>query len=490
MVAGLPSSILAVALGGFGQGFTVEAWVDCAVSSEGGVWCWGYNSDGNLGDGTNKISFTPIAVSQLSSGVKSLSVSHGADGSTACAVKSDGSVWCWGYNGYGTGVLGAGWSRGVPSQIQGFTGQPVSVSVGDGSACVLTTGGGVECWGSNGQGQLGIGSKADSALPEPVSGISSGATAVSVGSGYACAIVNGGVQCWGANGFTASTLPQAVPGLASGATALSVGGPSLASCAVVNGGVRCWGDNAYGELGDGTTTSSPTPVTVAHLPGPIDTVSVGFNFACALATSGNVWCWDGPKGYPAVPHRIAAPAPISDAGADADAGSGCDPEPPADTPGLCLTGTRDGVVRGMPVAPRVTSAGGSFTNLSAYFPATAGGNVYEVSGQIDSDGGPFLDYEGPAFPATLQLKLTTGVPASCSLSEDNPHASDYCPGPFTTTTSNAQLGELDCMLTPSTLDCEVLVTHWDANGGNFPVATSASVGWLHLPTAPVGGADP
>jgi alpha-tubulin suppressor-like RCC1 family protein len=124
------------------------------------------------------------------------------------------------------------------------------------SACALLSGGTVECWGyniGNGTSTLCNGTNVCSSTPTAVSGLS-GATAISVGGQSACALLSGGtVECWG-------NTPVAVSGL-SGATAISVGGQS--ACALLSGGtIECWGSNDEGQLGNGTTTNSSTPVAV------------------------------------------------------------------------------------------------------------------------------------------------------------------------------------------------------------------------------------
>jgi alpha-tubulin suppressor-like RCC1 family protein len=105
----------------------------------------------------------------------------------------------------------------------------------------------------------------------PVSNLTNGVTAVSVGYAFACAITaGGGVECWGWNAFgqlgnnstTNSSVPVQVSGLTSGVTAVSAG--NVSACALTTGGsVECWGDNRYGELGNNSTTSSSVPVEVS-----------------------------------------------------------------------------------------------------------------------------------------------------------------------------------------------------------------------------------
>jgi len=167
--------------------------------------------------------------------------------------------------------------------------------------CVLTTAGDVKCWGMNGYGQLGDGSTTDSAYPVAVSGLNSDVSAIATGSGYTCALMTtGGVKCWGTNhggqlgnGSTTpypNVNPVTVLGLSSGVRAIALGFNH--SCALMTtGGVKCWGGNRKGQLGDGSTKSSPQPVDVFGLSSGVRAIALGFNYSCALMTTGGIKCW-------------------------------------------------------------------------------------------------------------------------------------------------------------------------------------------------------
>ncbi len=179
------------------------------------------------------------------------------------------------------------WSTPVP--VSGVSGA-AAVSVGNGSACALLSGGTVQCWGLNDFGQLGNGTVTQQSLtPVPVTGLS-GVTAISVGAESACALLTDGtVECWGHNVLgllgdgktTNSSIPVPVTGL-SGVSAISVGAEH--ACAVLaDGTAECWGNNTFGQLGDGTTTSSSVPVPVSRLRN-FTAISVGGSFTCALTS--------------------------------------------------------------------------------------------------------------------------------------------------------------------------------------------------------------
>jgi hypothetical protein len=488
------SGATAVSSGGYGMVSKLPAQVDCAITTGGGVSCWGLNSHGELGNGSRDLSEVPVAVPGLS-GVTSLSVAHGFQGGTVCAVAGGGHVWCWGYVGMGGMLLQTGTAAlfvTTPVPITGFTGTPSAVSVGVDAACVVTTAGGVECWGDNSFGQLGDGTTAPSEIPVQVTGLTSGATAVSAGYGYACAIVNGGVACWGDDGFTSSRAPAPVPGLASGVSGLSVGGAGQAACAVVNGGVQCWGK-------DGADGGSANPGAISGLPAGIQAVSAGYGpFACALGMTGDVWCWGGAGGGPAVPQQL--PAPLAGGGpTDAGSDSGCDPEPSFDQTGVCVSGTQSGVITSTTgLSGRIGVPGPALTTVTATFPGMSG-DFYVLNVLLDDWGGSITSGQTMAYPlldfietgGQISLALTSDVPDGCVPGEYIPHSPfQPCPGPYPNATANAQIGNLDCTLHGQTrLACSFLVTRWDMSGGSSSVL-GESRGWIHLDVTNPSANDP
>jgi alpha-tubulin suppressor-like RCC1 family protein len=268
----------------------------CAVLSSGTIDCWGANTTGQLGDGTNQDRSTPVPVTGITNAVQVSAGNH------TCAVLTSGAVECWGPNFEGQLGNGTNQNSSTPVQVAGIT-SAVAVSVGDFFSCAVISDGTVECWGDNASGQLGDGLKdhghqlvdIDDFSPTPVaaSGITR-AIAVSTGSSYACALLSDGtVQCWGSGGAiklsdAPAPTPVAVEGIAD-ADGLSAG--AFHACALLSDGtVQCWGYNSSGQFGNGTEQSSSTPVSVVGITNATD-VGAGLNHTCAVLSSGSIECW-------------------------------------------------------------------------------------------------------------------------------------------------------------------------------------------------------
>jgi alpha-tubulin suppressor-like RCC1 family protein len=300
----------------------------CAVLTSGGVDCWGNGTTGGLGNGGSGIAVFPTAVVGVGgigtlSGVATLS----SDGNGYCALLTSKGVDCWGYD--RNGQLGNGtntYRSLVPTEVvgEGGTGTLTGVATlrsgdGLGSFCAVLTSGGVDCWGDNFSGQLGNGTTADTLVPTAVVGVggigplSGVADVASDGQFGNCAsLVSGGVDCWGSNaagqlgdGTTANSLvPTEVvdlsgTGTLSGVATVESGDGFGTYCAVItSGGVDCWGSNARDQLGNGTTGNIDVPTEVVG-EGGIGTVSgigslvpgLGLGGFCAVPTTGGIDCW-------------------------------------------------------------------------------------------------------------------------------------------------------------------------------------------------------
>lgn len=257
----------------------------CVVTSSGGVKCWGSNGHDELGDGTTRDSSTPVDASGLSRGVKAVAagVRH------TCALTSVGGVKCWGNSSFGSLGDGTNVRRFTPVDVSGLGSGVEAIAAGMDHTCALTSAGGVKCWGSNRFGSLGDGTTTDRWTPVDVSGLSSGVTAIAAGFGHSCAVRAGGVKCWGSVARDRLT-PVDVPGLSGGVRAIDTSGSH--SCALTAaGGIKCWGSNANGQLGDGTLNNSSTPVDVVGLSGRVRAIATGTGGSCALTATGGVKCW-------------------------------------------------------------------------------------------------------------------------------------------------------------------------------------------------------
>jgi alpha-tubulin suppressor-like RCC1 family protein len=180
-----------------------------------------------------------------------------------------------------------------------------ALATGDYFSCALASSQ-VFCWGNNGSGQLGNGTTDDSLVPVAVTGALAGktVTAISAGSGHACAIADGDAYCWGGNFWgqlgdgtnTARTTPTAMDdGTYNGATVTSIAAGPFATCLVAGGAPYCNGQAQFGQLGDGygySNWSVPFPVDMSGaLAGKtVTSVAAGHWHMCAVA-SGEAFCW-------------------------------------------------------------------------------------------------------------------------------------------------------------------------------------------------------
>ncbi|MBL8603385.1 MAG: hypothetical protein JNK72_15780 [Myxococcales bacterium] len=263
----------------------------CAVMIGGAVRCWGYNGYGQLGTGNTTNATTPAAA--ISGLTEVTTVSTGQYHN--CAVRRDGSLWCWGYNYYGQLGDNTGTTRYLPVRVTNLE-NVTDVACGSNHTCARRTDGTVWCWGYNGNGELGNGTTSNTSIPTPVPGLAN-VVDLEAGDNHTCArLTDGTIRCWGYNGYGqlgngttgSSTVPVVVSGIS---TAAQLAAANISSCArLADGTVRCWGYNGQGNLGDGTTTQRTTPTVVSGLAGAID-VATFYRHACAVLSNGTVQCW-------------------------------------------------------------------------------------------------------------------------------------------------------------------------------------------------------
>jgi alpha-tubulin suppressor-like RCC1 family protein len=272
----------------------------CAVTSVGSVKCWGDNTFGQLGDGSTTSRSVPVGVSGLTSGVLQVLASDGAGlgGRHTCALTAAGGVKCWGDNTFGQLGDGTNTNRHTPVNVLGLSTGVQQVDVGARHTCATLRTGELRCWGYNQYGSLGDGTSVDRATPVPVLNIEYVAE-VSAGDAHTCARTTAGaVKCWGLNergavgdgSDTTRYAPVDVVGLDSGVARISLG--SSYSCALTTAAAaKCWGGNASGVIGDGTTTDRYTPVNVLGLSSGVARIDAGFEHTCAVSSAGALKCW-------------------------------------------------------------------------------------------------------------------------------------------------------------------------------------------------------
>jgi alpha-tubulin suppressor-like RCC1 family protein len=259
----------------------------CALMSTGDVYCWGANQFGQLGlDG--EAQETPAHVEGVHSAV---AISAGTTHS--CALLDAGTVVCWGSgkaDELGTDEAG---DTSIAREVK-LLGNPLSgvteVVAGSHRTCAITDGGNVFCWGSGRQNELPEhrGPIQIKTADTPLANI----IQVALGKTEACALsVSGHVYCWDTLRASETFSPEMIDG----SQIMEITAGAAHFCArLSNGEAWCWGANEQGQLGNGSTVRSETPVQVLGARGPLtDIVSIASNanHTCVLRASRGVWCW-------------------------------------------------------------------------------------------------------------------------------------------------------------------------------------------------------
>lgn len=293
----------------------------CALNEKGGVLCWGENGRGELGNQYPDKTLVPLPVQSLTSGVQAIT----AGDEHACALTTKGGVKCWGsnYSGQmGQGAVG-GWAD-APTDVPGLGSGIVAVSAGGQFTCALTNAGSVKCWGDNSGTQLGDGTQTLRTSPVNIAGLS-GVKAIAAGYAHVCALTTAGrVKCWGDNSRLQLGLPKKsifspspvdVCGLDGPIKALAAG--DVHTCALTSkGAVECWGGDDHGQLGDLIDTDRATPAIALGLTSGVEFLAAGG--ATNLALSGGKllcfgYCTSGSgKGA----HALASPVHSAAVGRD------------------------------------------------------------------------------------------------------------------------------------------------------------------------------
>ncbi len=258
----------------------------CGIGVDQSVYCWGTNS---LPDTASKPKvFSSLVPVQYPSPLAWVQIAPGQVHN--CGLATDQNVYCWGDNSQGQlGDRAANPQRYAAAPV--FGGFKFSaVTAGIGHNCALSIDGSVFCWGLNVNGQLGNGTTATATSPTAVATVLT-FQQISAGDSFTCGLTTTGrAHCWGNLGGTSSvvTSPRTY---ASAPTFTSITSGGFHTCALTaDGTAYCWGDNSGGQLGDSTATYRPNPTPVVTSV-KFKSISAGFGHTCGTAVDNSVLCW-------------------------------------------------------------------------------------------------------------------------------------------------------------------------------------------------------
>lgn len=265
------------------RGQTVVAGGDatCALRADGSLWCWGENSDGALTTPATDL-FEPTRIGTDGDWTE-VSGAHGH-----CALKAGGALFGWG-PGRAVPTLTTNAPLTAIEPTLSFT----RVFSGEHHHCALATDASLRCWGDAGDGELGLGDTASRTSPTILSGAWREA---SLGRAHTCVIgIDGALSCFGTNEQgqlgVGDRLDRHVPtrvGTRSDWASVSAGGNHTCALAT-DGALSCWGENAYGEVGAGDVVVHDQPVRIGTATWLA--VSSGAGATCAIAKDHTLWCF-------------------------------------------------------------------------------------------------------------------------------------------------------------------------------------------------------
>jgi alpha-tubulin suppressor-like RCC1 family protein len=267
----------------------------CALRDDGTLWCWGSNELGQLGN-DDEAALVPVQV-----GAQNDWTDVDVGGGSTCGLRSPGSLWCWGDDEFGElGDGTAGEFSTTPTQV-GADADWIDVVVGMHHVCGLRAGGTLACWGHNLHGQLGIGAETEEPMPTP-SVVAGTWTSVALGRSHTCAVADDGTAwCWGLNndGDVDPAGPAIVPapvqvGVDADWQSLALG-ESFTCGLRTDGTAWCWGSNYYGQIGNGEVLfDSDAFVDEPTMVADIDdwlTITADNSTACGVRSDATVSCW-------------------------------------------------------------------------------------------------------------------------------------------------------------------------------------------------------
>ncbi|MDA9829639.1 putative Ig domain-containing protein, partial [Candidatus Poseidoniaceae archaeon] len=410
----------------------------CAILDDTSVKCWGQNTDGQLGIGSDSNTNTPTTINTLGSGRTAVSLATAM--STVCALLDDGSVKCWGDDAYGQ--LGNGGTNidlesPPASAINLGTGRTAkAITGGEFHFCAILDDDSIKCWGNGFNGKLGTGTTSHRSTPTTTTGsFSTGRYAVAIDAGYdhTCVILdNGQLTCWGSdsdgqlgNGATTGTkssLQSSTVSLGTGRTAISLSAGGEHTCAQLdNGQLKCWGNRGDGQVGDNGNFNNPSDRTS---PSTVSNNNHG----------GNTYLNTGVMPSSAVTGATCAVSPSLPTGLSLTAGT------------CAITGT-----------PTATASNATYTIW-----ANVSGTSY--SGQIWLEVGlnaPDISYSSSTYTYTKDIEIFTLIPSNAGGEVTTWAINATLPSGLTFETSNGTIWG-----TPDTVTVATIYTIWANNSAD------------------------
>jgi alpha-tubulin suppressor-like RCC1 family protein len=274
----------------------------CGIRHGGKLYCWGSDSQGEVGDGPADLAVSPRRIGTFEDWANvSTGLAH------TCGVRTNGKLYCWGAN--WNGQLGNGSTNpsDVPLRI-GTSEDWANVSTGQGHTCGVRTTGELYCWGSDNHGQVGDGGGFDPnsiTSPKRIGTFEDWAN-VSAGAAYTCGVrKNGKLYCWGyddrgqVGDGDATPAADAPRRIGAGEDWARVSTGRSHSCGVrKDGRLYCWGWDEFGQVGDGgsDTTAIKTPRRIGSHE-DWATVDAADGHTCGVRTNGNLYCWGSNGAY-------------------------------------------------------------------------------------------------------------------------------------------------------------------------------------------------
>ncbi len=272
-----------------------NAW-SAAIQRNGRVWCWGNGGDGRLGNNSTVSALTPVSVL----GAVKTFCEIGAGNATTAAIDKNGLIWSWGFNNSGQLGNGANIAQSTPVSVAGARKTFCKISLSNGQTLALDKNGRAWAWGFNANALLGDNSVTARNTPVSVAGAIKTFCQIAAGSQHSLAIDKyGNTWAWGPNsaGQLGANLPLSVRTpksivLGANKTFCHISTGTGFSIGLANTGrLWAWGDNTSGKLGDNSVTARYTPISVLGTVRTFCKIESGPNFSIAIDKNGRVWSW-------------------------------------------------------------------------------------------------------------------------------------------------------------------------------------------------------